>query len=90
MIDFAISLPLTATIVGLTITAYKAIPQRSNARCIAHAAIETRLTEGDKRMDTICKDVTVTKNLVIAIAASQGITVTDLKSEIQDVMGAHQ
>jgi hypothetical protein len=90
MIDFAISLPLTATIVGLTITALKAIPQRKNSNCIAHAAIETRLTEGDARMDMICRDVTVTKSLVIAIAAQQGIRITDLKSEIQDVMGAHQ
>jgi hypothetical protein len=54
--------------------------------CPVHPIIESRLAEGDRRMDTMCKDTAATKRLVIAIAKHIKVPLDAIGDELKEMM----
>lgn len=61
-------------------------PSKNN-KCTLHQGIVERLQSGDKSFKEVCDDLKTTKRLVMAIAAKMNVSVNDIKTELQDVIG---
>lgn len=90
--DIATAIPVSVGIITISITGFKLIslvkspekqPKTSNnggsTTCPLHSGIERSLEKGEERMDSICADVRIVREVVLELAAAQNIPVEKYK-----------
>jgi hypothetical protein len=61
-------------------------PAASPARCPVHPLVEGELKEGKERMDTMCRDIAVVKNVVVAIAAYMKVPIAEIQEDLKEML----
>ena len=86
--DLGTGVSLATLTITTGVVLIKYVPKSNgNGKCTLHQGIVDRLQAGDRNFKELCDDQKTTKRLVMAIAAKMNISVKDIKSELQDVIG---
>ncbi len=56
-----------------------AVNNNGNGKCPYHSGIQQSLDEGKDRMDTICQDISICREVILELAVAQGIDIEKYK-----------
>ena len=87
--DIGTGIPVAVGIITVAISGFKLAsirlggkPAQSN-KCPLHRGVQESLQEGNNRMDKICVDIAVVREVILELAVAQGIPVDKYKKLVK-------
>ncbi len=89
--DIGTGIPVAVGIITVAISAFKLasmretrpVPPNGNGTCPLHHVVEESLEDGKERMDQICTDVGIVREVILELAVAQNIPVDKYKKLVK-------